>query len=193
MTRTLPISTMNITGLRAIRRGSSLRRLSTRRRAGRIVAARAGSAGSSALAQSCQSCSTIGPEREDGEVRQPDDDEDDADEQRRRTAACSVGNVPAVAGHGCLRASEPAIASTGTIRQEAPDQHRQTPSVVLYQSVFAGQATERRAVVVRGRREGVDDLGEPVRAGVEDRATRPCRARTETPAKPRTSGGTTRM
>ena len=46
-----------------------------------------------------------------------------------------VGNVPAVGGTGCLRASEPAIASTGTISRKRPPSIA-SPSVVLYQSVF---------------------------------------------------------
>src|SRR6478736_983434 len=46
-----------------------------------------------------------------------------------------VGKVPAVAGTDCLRASEPAIASTGTIRMKRPKSIVR-PSVVLYQSVL---------------------------------------------------------
>ena len=46
-----------------------------------------------------------------------------------------VGNVPAVTGTGCLRASEPAIASTSTIGRKRPPSIAR-PSVVLYQSVF---------------------------------------------------------
>ena len=47
----------------------------------------------------------------------------------------SVGKVPAVAGTGCLRASEPAIASAGTIRKKRPTSIAR-PSVVLNQSVL---------------------------------------------------------
>ena len=46
-----------------------------------------------------------------------------------------VGNVPAVGGTVCLRASEPAIASTSTIGRNRPPSIAR-PSVVLYQSVF---------------------------------------------------------
>ena len=46
-----------------------------------------------------------------------------------------VGNVPAEAGTGCLRASEPAMASTAIMRKNRPTS-MQMPSVVLYQSVL---------------------------------------------------------
>ena len=46
-----------------------------------------------------------------------------------------VGKVPAVTGTGCLRASEPAIASTSTIGRKRPASIA-SPSVVLNQSVF---------------------------------------------------------
>ena len=56
--------------------------------------------------------------------------DEQADEQRR------VGREGAgVGGTGCLRASEPAIASTGTIRRNRPKSIAR-PSVVLNQSVF---------------------------------------------------------
>ena len=79
-----------------------------------------------------------------------------------------VGNVPAVTGTGCLRASEPAIARTTHDRQEAAREHRQAERRVVPVGV-PGQAAESRAVVVRSRRERVDDLGEAVRPGVQDR------------------------
>ena len=46
-----------------------------------------------------------------------------------------VGKVPAEAGTGCLRASEPAMASAGTISTKRPISI-DSPSVVLYQSVL---------------------------------------------------------
>ena len=59
--------------------------------------------------------------------------------RRRRAAPAKsgvpVGNVPAVAGTGCLRASDPAMASTGTISRKRPPSIAR-PSVVLYQSVL---------------------------------------------------------
>jgi hypothetical protein len=45
-----------------------------------------------------------------------------------------VGNVPAVAGTGCLRAIEPAIASTGMMRKKRPTSMAM-PSVVSYHCV----------------------------------------------------------
>ena len=105
------------------------------------------------------------PEREDGEVGQPDDDQDDADEQRRRRAACRSGTCRPTAGTGCLRASEPASASSEHDQQEAADEHRQAEGRVVPVGV-PGQAAEGRAVVVRRRGEGVEDLGEPVRPGL---------------------------
>ncbi len=47
-----------------------------------------------------------------------------------------VGNVPADTGTACLRPSEPAMASTGTIRKKRPTS-MQRPSVVLNQLVLA--------------------------------------------------------
>ncbi len=45
-----------------------------------------------------------------------------------------VGKVPAEAGTGCLRASDPAMARAGTMSTNRPtSMHR--PSVVLYQLV----------------------------------------------------------
>ena len=46
-----------------------------------------------------------------------------------------VGSVPALGGTVCLRASEPAMASTGTIRKNLPASIASAP-VVLYQSVL---------------------------------------------------------
>ena len=55
--------------------------------------------------------------------------------RRPTKSGVPVGNVPAEAGTGCLRASEPAIASTSTIGRKRPPSIAR-PSVVLYQSVF---------------------------------------------------------
>ena len=54
---------------------------------------------------------------------------------RPRTAAVPVGKVPAEAGTACLRASEPAMASAGTISTNRPTSMAR-PSVVLYQLVL---------------------------------------------------------
>ena len=78
----------------------------------------------------------------------------------------SVGKVPAEAGTVCLRTSEPAIASTGMIEEEPPNKHRQ-PKGRGVEAVGGGQPGEGAAVVVPRRGEGVEDLGEAVRAGVE--------------------------
>ena len=88
--------------------------------------------------------------------------------RRPAKSGVPVGNVPAVTGTGCLRASEPAIASTTHDRQEAAGEHRQAERRVVPVGV-PGEAAERRAVVVRRRGERVDDLGEAVRPGVQDR------------------------
>ena len=45
-----------------------------------------------------------------------------------------MGKVPADGGTGCLRASEPAMASAGTISTKRPTSMAR-PSVVLYQLV----------------------------------------------------------
>ena len=55
---------------------------------------------------------------------------------RPANSGVPVGKVPAETGTGCLRPSDPAMASTGTMRKKRPTS-MQTPSVVLNQSVLA--------------------------------------------------------
>ena len=64
--------------------------------------------------------------REEGEAA---DDQDDADQQADEQRPV-VGKVPATAGRVFLAARMPAMASTGTIIEEAAD-HIATPSVRL--------------------------------------------------------------
>ncbi len=76
-----------------------------------------------------------GAEGEDGEVREADDDQHHADssaDEERRVGREGARGRPAPV---CLRASEPASASTGTISRNRPKSIAR-PSVVLNQSVF---------------------------------------------------------
>ena len=144
--RTLPISTTNITGLRAIRRGSSLttepvdglpddgaveQRPGLLR--GLVLVCDSGGVVHGGVSSEAQLLDD-GAEGEDGEVGQADDDQDDADEQageQRRAGGERAGR----GGAGCLRASEPAMASAGTMSRKRPTSIDR-PSVVLYQSVL---------------------------------------------------------
>ena len=65
-------------------------------------------------------CSATGPRDKRGEKGQAADDHDDADQKQRQTGGRSVGSVPAERGTICLAASDPAIASTGTITKKRP-------------------------------------------------------------------------
>ena len=69
-------------------------------------------------------------ERERGEEGQAADDQDDADQQADEQRRRAVGKVPAEAGTIFLAASEPAMASIGTIIRKRPISIAR-PSVVL--------------------------------------------------------------
>ncbi len=107
-----------------------------------------------------------GSEGHDGEVRQSDDDQHDAGEQpgeqrrARRERARRRRD-------GCLRASEPAIASTGTMRRNRPTSIAM-PRVVLYQSVLPVRPPKADRCCCR-RRERVGHLGQAVRPPCPDR------------------------
>ena len=75
------------------------------------------------------------PEAQHREERQRADDEDHADEQAAKSGV-RHGNVPSDGGTTFLRRKVPAIASIGMIIRKRPTSIA-TPSVVLYQSVFA--------------------------------------------------------
>ena len=64
----------------------------------------------------------------------------------RRTARYRSGRCRREAGTVFFAASEPAIARTGTIIEEAAEQHA-TPSVMLYQGVLPARPAKARAVV----------------------------------------------
>ena len=214
---TLPTSTTNMTGLRAICRGSSLakrvadgpahdRRVEQRRCAFARCASgwpapgpRSSGCRDRRVAVHVTSSPRIadevlddGAEGDDGEVGEADDDERRRRRAGRRTAACRSGTCRPTAGTGCLRASEPAMASTGIISKNRPtsidDAERGVEPVGV-----AGEPAERRAVVVAGRREGVDDLGQAVGPGLRSERHRGRRAAPTLPAKPRTTSGTARM
>ena len=60
----------------------------------------------------------------------------------------SVGNVPADGGHRLLAPQRAGDRQHRDHQQEPADQHRQTPSVVLNQSVLPVEPAEGRTVVV---------------------------------------------
>ena len=161
VTRTLPISTTNMTGLRAMRRGSSLRTLS--------AAARERIAGSRRRGFRHQSisCSRIGPRASTGRYVRPTTIST-TPTSRLAKSGVPVGNVPAVAGTVCLRASDAGDREHDDDREEPSAEHREAERRVEPVGV-PGQPAEGRAVVVRRRGERVDDLGEAVWARVEDR------------------------
>ncbi len=82
-----------------------------------------------------------------------------------KSARC-VGSVPAVAGTGVCRASEPARRQHEHDGQESSDQHRQAEAGVVEVGV-GREAGEGRPVVVRGGHERVQHLGQTVRPVAE--------------------------
>ena len=88
-------------------------------------------------------------------------------------------------------ASDPAIASTGTISQKRPNHIAIAEQRVVERRV-RGEAGERAAVVVAGRGERVQDLGEAMRAGVGDAAL-PASTHTATAVPTSTRSGGTRI
>ena len=130
VTSTLPSSTTNMTGLRAMRRGSSFRMLSPAAR--RRIAGSRSERG--CLATYNPSCSRIGPRARTGKYVSPTMIRI-TPTRRPAKSGVPVGKVPAVTGTGCLRASAPAIARTSTMGRKRPASIAR-PSVVLYQSVF---------------------------------------------------------
>ena len=149
------------------------------RRGGRVGSGGAGCAGGAV--DSCGSWSSVQAlrertQRQRREVGEGDDDERDAgehaDEQQPVRRQRALGRRASV----CCRASDPARPSTNTIGRNRPSSMTM-PSAVLYQIVFDRDPGERAAVVVRGRGEGVQHLGQAVRAGVAAcRRARPGRA-----------------
>src|SRR6266571_1119657 len=173
VTSTLPTATTNITGLRTWTRGSSLRN--------EEAAAPRTIAGSKSLRSvlATVSCCLPGLEelagaldelldqraegkhREEGEGA---DDHHDADQQADEQRG--VGRERAgPGGHPFLGGQAAGDGQDGDQEQEAPEEHRDRAGEVVEGRV-AGQAGERRAVVVPLGGERVEDLGEAVGAQV---------------------------
>ncbi len=157
---TEPISTTNMTGLRHITRGSSLRNASGSERHMRCDVEH--------LGQSFHDRA----QRERREVREGGDDDDHAGEQARRTAARSWGTCPSDSGTCFFRASEPATPSTSTIEANRPNSIA-NPIAVLKKVVFADSPPNALPLLLAPGRERVQDLGEAVRTRVEDRRDAP--------------------
>src|SRR6266508_4060302 len=171
---TLPTSTTNMTGLRAWTRGWSLRKLSTsapRTMAGSNKDLLGRGWRSRALLPTGRVTVSMwllqtqmlddGTEREGGEEREAGDDEGDADhhaaEQRR------VGREgPRRRGRRLLAGHRAGDGEHRDDEEEPADEHRQPQRRVV--PVGGGRESgEGRAVVVRRRRERVEDLRQPVR------------------------------
>ncbi len=197
---TLPISTTNMTGLRAMSRGSSLRTLSPQRACARSpgrtaiaraddcapwrpairAAARTGGTGSGVLFHGrfvahSDNCSAIGPSASTGKNVRPTTSTitpvRSTDEQRRVGRERARCRPVRAASSPVNRRSRARGRSAGTGRSTCT-----RPSVVLYQSVLPVRPPNAEPLLFGGRGERVRDLGEAVRAGVEDRRLGRCRA-----------------
>src|SRR5438128_6274894 len=193
--RTLPTSTTNMTGLRAIWRGSSFTKLSGMARAriarSNIDAERrwcvapppigGGVSGEETtgvelsgdmrpLLELADQVLDDGAERDDREVGEADDDE-----HHRREQAGEQGRPGRERarrrGDGLLAAERARDREGGAHQEEATDQHRDALGGVVPVGV-AGESAESRPVVVCWRDEAVDDLAQPVWSGIGDRAQR---------------------
>src|SRR5579884_746394 len=179
---TVPTSTTNITGFFTCTRGSSFlndpttacRRISGSKRLRDWATPRGGGREADAEAAVVTvviseelSVAELFDERAEGDGReegQAADDEDDAheetDEQR-----CVGAEGAEPGGHELLLGERAGQRQHRDHDEEAAGQHGHRPHHVVEGRV-PGQVGEGRTVVVPVRGEGVEDLGEPVRAGV---------------------------
>ena len=104
-------------------------------------------------------------ERDGREEREPSDDEDDADRTSPTNMPLSVLNVPADSATMPFAASDSAECQGRDHDPEAAESLSSCDDVV--ERGVPAQPCEGRAVVVRLRGEGVEDLCEPVRPVVE--------------------------
>src|SRR5713226_8469170 len=102
-----------------------------------------------------------------------------------------VGNVPADAGTGCLRPSEPAIARAGTIRKKRPTSI-DMPWVVLYQSVLPVSPPKADPLLFAGETKPWTITLSPCGPGLAIELNAVFRT-TEMPAKARITTGTNRV
>ena len=108
--------------------------------------------------------SASGPRARTGKKVRPGDDQRDADEHGRRRAGRGSAACPRSGGHLLLAAERPRQGEHEDHRHEPTEQHRQRRGRCCRRCVFADQTGERGAVVVAGGHEGVEHLGETVRA-----------------------------
>src|ERR1035437_7981448 len=166
-----PTSTMNMTGFFIIRAGFSLVKASTaareriarsRREVGfvRVTVA----SPSEELSGAHQEMLHDGAQRKGGEEREGADDQDHADEEHDEDRPVH-GKGSDGLRHFLLRRKRSRDAQQGDDHQEAAEEHREAQGHVVEVRVRV-QPGEGATVVPRGAREGVEDLGEPVRPRV---------------------------
>src|SRR6516162_8960115 len=177
-----PTSTTNMTGLRNWTRGSSFSTAAGSEfhrifGSSRPPPTRRGSvlAGSPAPGPVCGVVVTAmsvqsfceWSQRERGEVGEADEDQDHADDHPHKQRSPGVQRARA-RGHRSLPGQRPGEAEREDLRREPAEQHHH-PAEGLVPGGRGAQAGERGAVVVGFRHERVHDLGQAVRARVEDR------------------------
>ena len=167
-------SVTKITGLRTSSRGSSLLKASrTRRRRiapsniehGRLSVFAHGASCQKVLPASIWKCSTMGPRASAGKILQAAEDQDHADQQadeQRPVGREGAGRGAELRLGGQRAGDRHHRHDVG----EAAEQHRDAERRVVPGRV-GGEAGEGRAVVAGRRRVGVEDLGQAVRAGIE--------------------------
>src|ERR1700716_769059 len=178
-----PISTQNMTGLRAIRRGSSFLKLSPMagikiERSVRLLRPlrrwRSWIFSFISLVEVAGSQLKLledGSQREGRKEGECADDEDHADEKADEQGP--VGGKRAGAGrHHFLSGERTRQGEDGDDLEEAADPHRGSPRGVVVEGV-ARQARKRASVVCGRRRELIEDLAKTVSARVE-RAGQTC-------------------
>src|ERR1039457_5965419 len=166
-----PTSTMNMTGFFIIRAGFSLAKAST---AARVRIARSSREvgfvlvmvvfPSEQLSGTHQEVLHDGTERESGEERESADDQDHADEEHDEHGPVHRERADRL-GDFLLRRERARDAEERDDHQETPEEHREAERHVVEVRVRI-QPGESAAVVPRGAREGVEDLGQPVGACV---------------------------
>src|SRR6185312_5966060 len=166
--RKLPTYTTNITGLRSINRGSSLRNES-------LIAGRTILGSNRDVLRRDMSISSgqhlqvldDGAERQRREKGQGADQHDDADQQDDEQRSMG-GQRAGTRGHQLLARQRPGNGKGRNGQPETGDEHVDGTGDVVEGGVGA-DSSERAAVVVPLRGEGVEDLAEAMGAGVRDR------------------------
>src|SRR5207245_6872225 len=115
---------------------------------GRRSGGRLGRAGHGAPQKCPTRCSTTGPRARTGKKVRPTT-MITTPSRRPVNSGVPVGNVPAEGGTGCLRASDPAMASTGTMRKKRPTSMARA-RVVLNQVVLPARPPNADRVLLAG-------------------------------------------